>query len=243
MWCRFWKSLATRGSPASGATPSELLKPMPLGRVTSTGAAASRRRIGRAPPRLGNVRSRGSFGRRGWPVEPARHRSPRPRTSPSSCAAGSWNTRGVAGRAHPRLRFMPPAQAPIPVGRLLDGQLGQRERLQPLIRNGPTAQHRGTVGARRQTSLRSLEGATGHAAARPGLAGLQRPAPSTGSTGLDTVTASSWSRDTARPSCSSRRRSCSNRARARALSTLAPHPPLPVGITVTAPVRRTQSGI
>src|SRR5829696_2451600 len=42
--------------------------------------------------------------------------------------------------------------------RLLDGQLGQRERLQPLVRNGPTAQHRGTEGPRRQTSLRPLQG-------------------------------------------------------------------------------------
>src|SRR5829696_2277945 len=42
--------------------------------------------------------------------------------------------------------------------RLLDGQLGQRERLQPLVRNGPTAQHRGTKGPRRQTSLRPLQG-------------------------------------------------------------------------------------
>ena len=29
MWCRFWKLLATHGSPASGATISEPMKPLP----------------------------------------------------------------------------------------------------------------------------------------------------------------------------------------------------------------------
>jgi hypothetical protein len=66
---------------------------------------------------------------------------------------------GIAGRADPRLRFAPPAQVPVPYGRLVDGQLGQRKRLQPLVRNGPTAKDRGTVGARRQASLRPLQGA------------------------------------------------------------------------------------
>ena len=53
----------------------------------------------------------------------------------------------------------------------------------------------------------------------------RRSAPSTWSSGLDAATVSSWSRATARPSCSSRRRSWSNRTRARALSTRTPHPP------------------
>jgi hypothetical protein len=43
-------------------------------------------------------------------------------------------------------------------GCLLDGQLGQRERLQPLVGNGSTAQDRETIGARRQAGLRSLQG-------------------------------------------------------------------------------------
>ena len=131
---------------------------------------------------------------------------------------------GIPRRAHPRLRFTPPAQIPVPLGRLLDGQLGQRERLQPLVRNRLTAQDRSTEGPRSQTSLRPLQSAP--PVTQPlaqSLAGLlSDPAASAVHLVLqpeDTTTASSWSRATARPSRSSRRRSWSNRARARALST------------------------
>jgi hypothetical protein len=50
---------------------------------------------------------------------------------------------GIVRRAHSGLRFVPPAQVPVPLGCLLDGQFGQRERLQPLVGNGSTAQDRG----------------------------------------------------------------------------------------------------
>src|ERR687898_607945 len=66
---------------------------------------------------------------------------------------------GIPRRPHPRLRFTAPAQVSVPRGRLLDGHLGQRERLQPLVGNGPTAQDRGPVGAGRQTGLRPLQSA------------------------------------------------------------------------------------
>ena len=99
-------------------------------------------------------------GRPGWLVDPARHRSPRPRPAhrpglPDHRTPGRDRSR----RAYPGLRFALPAQVPVPLGRLLDGQLGQWERLQPLVRNGPTAQDRDTEDSRGQTSLRSLQGA------------------------------------------------------------------------------------
>src|SRR5829696_7951890 len=80
---------------------------------------------------------------------------------------------GIARRAHPGLRFAPPAQVPVPLGCLLDGQLGQRERLQPLVGNGSTGQDRGSVGARSQAGLGPFQG--GPPVIQPlaqGLAGL-----------------------------------------------------------------------
>jgi hypothetical protein len=161
-------------------------------------------------------------------VEPARHRSPRPRPAHRLGLPGPGTLgrdRGTGPSSTPVHAFRPGSDP----GRLVDGQLGQRERLQPLIRNGSTAQHRGTVGAAaRRASARSR--APHRSRSRSPRAWLvssatRRPAPSTGSSGLEVATASSWSRATARPSCSSRRRSWSNRARARAVSTRAPHPP------------------
>src|SRR5215218_3937240 len=80
---------------------------------------------------------------------------------------------GIARGAHPGLRFPPPAQVPVPLGCLLDGQLGQRERLQPLVGNGSTGQDRGPVGAGRQAGLGPFQG--GPPVIQPlaqGLAGL-----------------------------------------------------------------------
>jgi hypothetical protein len=55
----FLEVSSDRGSPASGATPSEPLKPLALGRVASTGAAGPRCRIGRAPHAVAALGLRG----------------------------------------------------------------------------------------------------------------------------------------------------------------------------------------
>src|SRR5215211_7551918 len=142
---------------------------------------------------------------------------------------------------------MPSAQAPIPVGRLLDGQLGQRERLQPLIRNGPTAQHRRTVGACRQTSLRPLQGAP--PVTQPlaqGLAGLLSD-PAAGA-----VHRVLWAGDGDRVVVVARHRPAQLIESATLLVQQGSRPRIvhphssfarTVGIAATAPVCRTQAGI
>ena len=67
-----------------------------------------------------------------WSLRPGR-------TTTTSMQPTSSGRRTRPSAPHPpRLRFAPPL-GPGPRGRLLDGQLGQRERLQPLIRNRLTA--------------------------------------------------------------------------------------------------------
>ena len=70
--------------------------------------------------------------RMAWSLRPGR-------TTTTSVQPTSSGRRTRPSAPHPpRLRFAPPLGLG-PRGRLLDGQLGQRERLQPLIRNRLTA--------------------------------------------------------------------------------------------------------
>src|SRR5215207_4397728 len=240
------ESLVTPWSPASGATLAEPTNPLPLGRVASMGAVAPRHRLGRAPRRLGSVRPRGWYGRRGWPLAPARRRSLRPRPA---------HRPGPPGHRTPgRDPETAPSSTPVHGPRPGPGPFGPPPRRSPRPAGTPPAARREWAdrSGSRPRRCRPPDGPppaperpTDHAAARPGPGwsprrpdGRRRPPGPWG-----------WTRRPRRRGREPLPDLAARVGRAPGPAGLAPAPcppalliPRTVAITPAAPVRRTQSG-